>query len=109
MKYDCNVICNWSDSYLDAWETLYGSFNLHPALTIMEVGEEWQRCFSSDGKLQRELEQVQPLKEWSASYLDTLEALYGEFHLHPQLSIQALCEEWRQCFIPAHDILAFAR
>jgi hypothetical protein len=94
---------------LDSLETLYGAFNLHPAFSMMELGEEWKECFRADGKLQSELKQSQPFREWSASYLDSLETLYGEFNLHPQLSVQELCEEWQKCFMPSHYEMVFER
>jgi len=103
MKNKSNVIGNWSDSYLDSLEALYGVFNLHPNLTITELGEEWKECFRADGQLQADLERSKPLKAWSVSYLDILETLYGAFNLHPKLSIQELCEEWQQCFMSDHD------
>jgi len=99
MKNECNMLSNWSDSYLNTLETLYGPFNLHPTRSIADLSEEWKDCFRTDGQLQIELQRNQPLKEWSAFYLDSLETLYKRFNLYPNLTTQELCDIWQECFM----------
>lgn len=98
MKNDRNVIGRWSDPYLDSVELLYGAFDLHPNLTVAEVCEEWQECFRADSQGQVEAEHSEAAREWAQSYLNALEALYGEIDLHPALTIEELGEEWQECF-----------
>lgn len=92
-------INNWNESYLNTLETLYGVFDLHPDLTIAELGDAWKECFRADGQGQLDSERSQTVAEWSESYLDDLEILHGGFNLHPALTIQELCEEWQECFM----------
>lgn len=99
LKNEYNVIANWSDPYLNTLEALYGDFNLYPTLTIQELSDEWKECFRADGQGQSDSERIKLAAEWCKSYLSTLENLYGEFNLHPPLTIQELCEEWEQLFM----------
>lgn len=95
MKNQSNVINNWTDTYLNTIETLYGAFNLHPALTMQELSDEWTECFRPDGQVRVDLERSELVEKWSRSYLAALETLYGEFNLHPTFAIQVLCQEWQ--------------
>ncbi len=99
MKNECNMLSNWSYSYLNTLEILYGPFNLHPTLSITQLNEEWKNCYRADGQIQIELQRKQSLKNWSESYLNTLEILYGSFNLHPDLTTQELNNEWQECFM----------
>lgn len=103
MKNEYKVIANWSDTYLNTLETLYGAFNLHPTLGIEELSDEWKECFRADGQGKFDSERRKLAAEWSESYLSDLETLYGEFNLHPKLTIQELCEEWQQLFMSNSD------
>lgn len=94
MKNGRKEISNWSDSYLDTLETIYGEFNLHPVLSVQDLGGD----FSADGQAWEESKRTQALQKWSESYLDTTELLFGELNLHPKLTIEELCEEWKECF-----------
>jgi len=99
MNNEWNEVSDWIDSYLDDMELLHGEFNLHPDLTTEELCEEWKECFRADGKIAAEAVEMQNSLEWSDSYLDIMETLYGAFNLHPDLTIQELCEEWQRCFM----------
>lgn len=90
---------DWCNSYLDTMENLYGPFELQPDLTIDEQAEEWKENFREDGQVQIQMKQQQSLMEFAEAYLDTLEDLYGDFNLHPWLTIQEVAEEWRKCFM----------
>ena len=98
MKSNRKVISNWSESYLGSLELLYGTFELHPDFTVAEVCEEWKECFRADGQGQVVTKQSEVAREWSDSYLDTLEILYGEFNLHPAQTIEDLSTEWADNF-----------
>lgn len=99
MNNECDEVSNWSDSYLDDMELLHGAFNLHPDLTTEELCEEWKECFRAVGKIAAEAVKMQNSLKWSDSYLDIMETLHGAFNLHPDLTIQELCEEWQRCFM----------
>lgn len=103
MRNESNMDNSWSDHYLDTIEALYGEFDLHPALTIQELGDEWKECFREDGQVRVDLEKSQLVTEWSRSYLDALETIYGKFDLHPASAIQKLLEKWQPQFIASSD------
>lgn len=92
MVKDLNVMSDWVDSYTDAIQDIYGSFD-NPELSTLEVCEEWQRVFDPFVS-----EESDPFFGGVESYLRVLEELYGEFELHPMLSIKETCEEWQRCF-----------
>ena len=99
MKSNRKAIGNWSESYLNTLELLYGSFDLHPNLTVAELCEDWQECFQVEGQVQMGTEWSDgAVREWSDAYLDTLEILYGEFNLHPVRNIEELAKEWAENF-----------
>jgi len=94
------VIENWTDSYLDVVEGLYGSWDIHPEQSTAEMCEEWQRKFDADYRT----EDADPFYGGSGAYLDVLEELYGDFNLHPAMSVKETCEEWQRCFSTDRDI-----
>lgn len=99
MKNEWESLNNWCDNYLDAMDTLYGPIELHPDLTMEEQGEEWKENFREDGQIQIQMKQMESEMEFAESYLDTIEQLYGEFNLHPWLTIQQVAAEWQKCFM----------
>jgi len=92
------AITEFSDRYLDVLETLYGDFNLHPALSIEELCEEWNEQFVTG----KEMESEQPTRDivdWHEPYIVVLESLYGPMFLHPDLSIEEINLDWMNLFM----------
>ena len=48
--------------------------------------------------MQVEAKQHETERAWSTSYFNDIEVLFGEINLHPQLSIEDVCEDWKECF-----------
>lgn len=97
MKKDRQEIRSWSDMYLDTLEEIYGPFNLHPALSVEDLCKEWSDNFGLK-QTQVRVEEHQAERVWSESYMASLELLFGEINMHPTLSIEELCEEWKDLF-----------
>ncbi len=92
------TIADWTETYLEVLEVLYGPFNLHPELTIEEVCEEWKDCWAVDSQVQV-VNESRDIFAWSEPYLLVLESLYGPLNLHPHLSIEEVNEEWLNYFM----------
>ncbi len=88
-------IVEFSNRYLDVLETLCGSFNLHPALSIEEVCEEWNRQFVTGKDMESELDIV----DWYEPYVVALESLYGPINPHPDQSIEEVNLDWMNLFM----------
>jgi hypothetical protein len=89
---------NWSERYLDTLEEIYGPFNLHPALSVVDLCKEWSENFSREGKIQVASRDMAGAQEWSAGYMTALESLYGEINAPRRLTVEEMCEEWKACF-----------
>ena len=44
------------------------------------------------------IERNQISTDWTEAYLEVLEVLYGPFNIHPELTIEEVCEEWKDSF-----------
>lgn len=91
-------ITSWSDMYVDTLEEIYGPFNLHPALSTVDLCKEWSDVFGLEGRFKAANDEMALIRSWSDSYMETVESLYGAIDLHPKLSIEEVCEEWKACF-----------
>jgi len=91
------TFANWSENYLDVLELLYGSFNLHPDLSIEELCQEWKEQFTTE-KGTESVPQSRDIADWEQSYLHTLETLYGPMFVHPDLNIEEVNLEWLSLF-----------
>ncbi len=94
MRKSTGVLNDWCDAYLDVLNGLYGTLELE-ALSLVEVGVEWQKVFGAMAKNQPE---IGPFLGGSDAYIANLEELHGEWNLHPALSVQERCEEWQRRF-----------
>jgi len=83
---------------MDTLEEIYGPFNLHPALSTVDLCKEWSDIFGLEGRAKAANDELALIRSWSVSYMETVESLYGEIDLHPKLSIEEICEEWKACF-----------
>ncbi|MDD3364484.1 MAG: hypothetical protein PHZ03_05840 [Syntrophomonas sp.] len=90
-------IADWTESYLQDLEVLYGPFNMHPEMTIEEVCAEWKDCFAVDSQVNVTVES-RDIVAWSEPYLLEFESLYGPLNLHPQLNVEEVNEEMVQLF-----------
>ncbi|MEQ8200971.1 MAG: hypothetical protein ABRQ24_06085 [Syntrophomonadaceae bacterium] len=94
MKRQLGVFGNWCDAYMDAIDSLHGVREF-PPMTLMEIGEEWQRVFGAMAVDQPETDIFLGGRD---AYLNMMEELHGEWDLHPALSVRERCEEWQRCF-----------
>jgi len=94
MRKSLGVLSDWYGAYLEVLDGLYGTLESEP-LSLVEVSEEWQRVFGAMAKNQPE---ISPFVGGSEAFTADLEALHGEWNLHPALSVQERCEEWQRCF-----------
>jgi len=90
------TIVNWTENYLDILELLYGSFNLHPDLSIEELCEEWNKQFITAEDL--ESAPQRDITDWEQSYFNTLETLYGPMSVYPDLNIEEINLQWMSLF-----------
>ena len=95
------TIVEFSDRYLDVLETLYGNFNLHPALSIEELCEEWNDQFVTSKDMESE-QQTHDIVAWHEPYVVALESLYGPMFRHPDLSIEEINLDWMNLFLTDH-------
>ena len=102
------TIVNWSENYLNILELLYGSFNLHPDLSIEETCEEWNEQFMTR-KDPESVPQSRDIADWDQPYLHTLETLYGQMFVHPDLNIEEINQEWLNLFRQDHSVQSTLR